>query len=77
MRKQRHACPRCGGMMVETYSELLSPSDRGEDVFVWRCVNCGDYMDRLVLRNRWAQQGTPPPPLQLVTSQRHTTCRGL
>lgn len=64
MRTQRHACPRCGGMMVETYSELLSPSHKGETMFIWHCVNCGDYVDRLVLLNRWAQQGAPPPPLR-------------
>lgn len=68
MRTQRHACPRCSGLMVEIYSELLSPSARGEDALVWHCVNCGEYVDRLLLLNRWAQQGAPPPPLQLVRS---------
>lgn len=83
MRNQRYACPRCGGMMVETYSELLSPSDKGEDVLTWRCVNCGEYVDGLVLLNRWAQQGlrpisfhlkrlrsVPRPPSPLATRRR-------
>jgi hypothetical protein len=39
-------------MMIETYSDLLSPSERGEDVFGWRCINCGNYLDRQVLANR-------------------------
>lgn len=45
-------CHRCGGMMIETYSDLLSPSEKGEDEIVWRCVNCGDYVVRQVLANR-------------------------
>ena len=45
MRTQKYDCPRCRGMMVETYSELLSPSDKGEEALVWRCVNCGEYVD--------------------------------
>lgn len=66
MRTQKYDCPRCRGMMVETYSELLSPSDKGEEALVWRCVNCGEYVDRLVLLNRWAQQGVAPFQLQLL-----------
>lgn len=52
MMEQGIKCRRCGGMMIETYSDLLSPSEKGEDEFVWRCVNCGDYVDRQVLANR-------------------------
>ena len=60
MKIDRPPCRRCGGMMVETYSDLLSPNERATDVLIWRCVNCGDYLDRLVLQNRWAQQiGSP------------------
>lgn len=66
MRNHARPCPRCHGMMVETYSDLLSPSDKGGDVFVWRWVNCGDYVDQLVLLNRWGQQDTLPPPLPLM-----------
>lgn len=51
MAKQGIKRRRCGGMMIETYSDLLSPSEKGEDEFVWRCVNCGDYVDRQVLAN--------------------------
>lgn len=69
MRMQRHECPRYHGMMVEDYSELLSPSDRGEDVFIWHRVNCGEYIDWLVLLNRWAQQRMSPFPFQLVRGE--------
>lgn len=59
-------CPRCRGMMVETYSDVASPDHEGKDVIGRRCVNCGEYVDRLVLLNRWAQQGVAPFQLQLL-----------
>jgi|GEM_PF-5550630 len=49
MVEQSITCCRCDGMMIETYSDLLSPSEKGEDEFGWRCANCGDYIDRQVL----------------------------
>lgn len=55
MTNHAHRCRRCHGMMVEIYSDLLSPSDTGDAVFAWRCVNCGDYVDRDILQNRSAQ----------------------
>jgi hypothetical protein len=45
-------CRRCGGTMVGTYSDLLSPDATGQEVIVWRCVNCGNYVDHQVLLNR-------------------------
>ena len=66
MQSQRHECPRCRGMMVETYSDVASPDDKGQDVFGQRWVNCGEFVDRLVLLKHWAQQGVVPPQLQLV-----------
>ncbi|MBH0205004.1 MAG: hypothetical protein HP498_04160 [Nitrospira sp.] len=50
-------CNRCGGMMVEVYGDLMSPDEIGMEVVGWRCVNCGDYVDELVLKNRGMQQG--------------------
>ena len=47
-------CPRCHGFMVQTYSDLLDLDDKGEHVFYWRCVNCGEYMDPQVRQNRAA-----------------------
>ena len=57
MRETLHQCVRCGGMTVEVYDEVASPDDIGKDVIGWRCVNCGDYVDELVLRNRGTQRG--------------------
>ena len=50
--------------MVDAYSDVASPDDAGQDVIGRRCVNCRDYVDRLVLLNRWAQQGLLPIPLR-------------
>ena len=66
MRTQKHECPRCHGLIVEMYSDVASPDDEGHDVIGWRCVNCGEYVDRLVLLNRWAQQGIPSPLLYVM-----------
>lgn len=57
MRETLQQCVRCGGTMVEAYGDVASPDDIGKDVIGWRCVNCGDYVDELVLRNRGMQQG--------------------
>lgn len=52
------ACRRCGGMMIATYTDLLSPGETGEHATGWRCVNCGEYVDHQVLLNR---SGHLPP----------------
>ena len=41
-------CLRCRGLVL---CERVNPFDRW-----WRCVNCGDRVDRVILRNR-AEQG--------------------
>ena len=59
-------CNRCGGMMVEVYGDLMSPDEIGMDVVGWRCVNCGDYVDELVLKNREMQQEPVSFPIRLA-----------
>lgn len=66
MQLRRLECSRCNGMMVETYSDVATPDDAGRAVFGQRCVNCGEYVDGLVLQNRWTQRGASSHPLQLV-----------
>lgn len=49
----RLPCQRCGGLVVPT--RLFGPSSdhRGfESSRAWRCVNCGDVFDLLILRHR-------------------------
>lgn len=66
MMAQVYHCNRCGGMMVEVYGDLMSPDDMGMAVVGWRCVNCGDYLDELVLKNREVQQRTASFPIRLA-----------
>lgn len=43
-------CPRCSGLMVAEWCEDLS------DYRAQRCVQCGEVIDPVILRNRGAQQ---------------------
>lgn len=59
-------CLRCGGLLVPSYTASLERDVTGKPVTLWRCVNCGDCMDRDILANRWKSPGptrqrTRPP----------------
>lgn len=43
-------CPRCNGLMVAEWCQDLS------DHRAQRCVQCGEIVDPVILRNRDAQQ---------------------
>ncbi len=60
MTNQLHQCDRCSGMTVAVYDEVASPDDSGKDIVGRRCVNCGEYVDELILQNRGRQQGVAP-----------------
>ena len=50
--KEHIGCPRCQGLMVaEPFVDLLKFSNDGES-FALRCVQCGEMIDRTILRNR-------------------------
>lgn len=66
MTKHTHYCNRCGGMMVEAYDDMVRLDDAGTNTIGWRCVNCGDYVDGLVLQNRVMQRGTDSFPIRLA-----------
>ena len=44
-------CYRCGGMMIheKVYSEA-------EQLWIWRCILCGEYIDPVILENRQYQK---------------------
>jgi DNA-directed RNA polymerase subunit M/transcription elongation factor TFIIS len=44
-------CNRCGGMMI--YEKVYYET---EHFWVWKCVYCGDYIDRVILENRQIQK---------------------
>ena len=46
-------CLRCGGLLVPSYTTSLERDITGTPVTLWRCVNCGDCLDREILANRW------------------------
>ncbi len=44
-------CPRCRGMLVRHwFMELLDKTGQ-EHCKGWRCVNCGDLLDPVILQN--------------------------
>ena len=51
-------CPRCSGLMVAEWCEELS------NYTAQRCVQCGEVIDPVILRNRGALQG--PMTIQLA-----------
>jgi hypothetical protein len=55
------SCPRCGGLMVGEYCMDL-PNGTGELEFLAsRCVQCGEVVDPVILKNRSIQQQRRPP----------------
>jgi hypothetical protein len=47
------SCLRCGGLLAPSYTASLEWDITGELVRLWRCVNCGDCLDSIILANRW------------------------
>ena len=46
------SCLRCGGLLVASYSASLECDPPGMPVKLWRCINCGNCLDRCILANR-------------------------
>jgi len=44
-------CYRCGGMMI--HEKVYSEADQ---LRIWRCVLCGEYIDPVILENRQYQK---------------------
>ena len=59
-------CHRCGGLMTsDQFSDLLNSTELLFDG--WRCVNCGEIVDDIVLQNR-----EMPEPVCPTTKRRWT-----
>ena len=43
------SCPRCDGLMV---SISMDDTSRGETIFGWRCLMCGEALDAGIEANR-------------------------
>ncbi len=46
-------CQRCHGLMV--HDRVLDVEAALLDLPIWRCVNCGESLDPILLRNRQSQ----------------------
>ena len=59
-------CPRCQGFMIGEGYEGTSV-DTGESGFAaWRCVNCGDVVDSVILAHRRQASGVRHEALPTV-----------
>jgi hypothetical protein len=58
-------CLRCGGLLAPGYPSSLEHTVTGNPVTLWRCVNCGDCVDRFILANRWKGPGPAGPRIGL------------
>ncbi len=45
-------CTRCQGLMVRDHFYDLLDDSGHLSIRGWRCVNCGNILDRVILRNR-------------------------
>ncbi len=59
-------CLRCGGLLVLSYLASLESDLTGRPMRLWRCVNCGDCVDRDILANRGKG---PVPPRETADSR--------
>lgn len=50
-------CLRCGGLMVKEFSLDLMSSSSERECATRRCVQCGDILDPVILRNRHIPPG--------------------
>jgi NAD-dependent SIR2 family protein deacetylase len=62
----RGRCPRCSGLMVDEWYQDLS------DYRAQRCVQCGEMIDPVILRNRGALYG--PMTTQLAGKMLPNNC---
>lgn len=49
---QSNSCRRCGGILVHEQCIDLAGSEGGYRFWASRCIQCGDLVDPVILRNR-------------------------
>ena len=47
-------CSKCQGLMVN--DRVFDPEEAIFDLSIWRCLNCGETVDPLILQNRLKQE---------------------
>jgi hypothetical protein len=66
------SCLRCGGLLAPSYTASLERDITGGLVRLWRCVNCGDCLDSIILANRWKK---PVPACETANWRANIVCR--
>jgi hypothetical protein len=51
-------CMRCGGLLVSGYTVSWERDVTDKPMTLWRCVNCGDCVDRDIMANRGKGSGS-------------------
>ena len=54
VRCESPGCVRCGGLLVDERCMDIGESLGGYWFMAMRCVQCGDLIDEVILRNRYA-----------------------
>ena len=52
-------CTRCGGLMIDERGMDIGESLGGYWFWAMRCIQCGDIVDEVILRNRHLPQEKP------------------
>jgi len=47
-------CPKCHGLMVN--DRVYDAEEAVFNLSIWRCLNCGESVDPLILQNRLKQE---------------------
>ena len=47
-------CPKCHGLMVN--DRVYDTEEAVFNLSIWRCLNCGETVDPLILQNRLKQE---------------------
>lgn len=72
--QRESTCSRCGGLMVSDFCMDLMNSTGELEFAAKRCVQCGEVVDPLILRNRVTRHEpilAPPAHVQNTYSQSH------
>ena len=48
-------CPRCQGLMIS--DQHYNKDEALYVLSIWRCLNCGETFDSMILHNRACQEG--------------------
>ena len=72
--KNMQACPRCGGPLIKAGLFDLFDDTGHMHRWAWRCVQCGDIVDSLILKHR---MGINLPALNAMSRRRWTSMEAL